>query len=408
MSHLPPPTVRTTTWTRSCVAGLAGLTLATISRRAETEEGHAARPNGLVRTEIAVYRDDNLVSVFTPGVMAVVEDPGQSWSVAGSYYVDAVTAASVDVVSSASPRWREIRHAGTLSGRVKRGDSGVALSGATSREPDYFSVAVGVDVFQELRRKTVTPSIGYSYEHDIAGRVGTPYSVFSREVDRHAIRSSVTLILGPASKLLVAPEFFLEMGNQAHPYRHVPMFSADGAGRIERGATFAEVNQLRLPGRTQEWLPSHRRRMALSARFAHRLTTTTFVAEARAYADDWGIEASTTGLRLTRDLTTTLSLWGHARAHIQSSASFWRRAGVAEVLDGGVVVPDYRTGDRELSALHTGTLGIGTRWDLPWLRQPSLAVIVQADVHRTDFRDALYITQRLGWLTVLQVEARFE
>src|SRR3970282_1080485 len=119
---------------------------------------------------------------FTPAVRAEVADPLSGWSANGTYLVDIVSAASVDIVSTASPNWVELRHAGTLSAGYKPAEIGGSVSGAISSEPDYLSLVGGGGVSWDISRKNATLELGYSYGHDVAGRNGTPRSVYSLEL----------------------------------------------------------------------------------------------------------------------------------------------------------------------------------------------------------------------------------
>src|SRR5262245_59123032 len=74
------------------------------------------------KQELSAYADTDSVSVFTPAIAGTLRNPIGGWSVSGSYLVDVVTAASVDVVSAASGRWSEVRHAGSVSAGVTPGD----------------------------------------------------------------------------------------------------------------------------------------------------------------------------------------------------------------------------------------------------------------------------------------------
>ena len=105
----------------------------------------------------------------------------------GSYLVDVISAASVDIVSTASGHWNEVRHAGTLGATYKPGDIGVSASSAVSREPDYLSLSGGTRLRLDLADSMATATFGYSFMHDTAGRTGTPFSVFSLELTRHTI-----------------------------------------------------------------------------------------------------------------------------------------------------------------------------------------------------------------------------
>jgi hypothetical protein len=358
--------------------------------------------------ELAIYEDTNNVEVVTSSLRAGVNDPVRGWSANGSYLVDVVSAASVDIVSTASGRWREIRHAGTLGAKYKPQTVAVEATGAVSREPDYLAASGGDLASVDLRDKTVTPMLGYSYGHETAGRTGTPFSIYSIEFQRHTLSAGVELVLDEMTTLSIAANAILESGDQSKPYRYLPLFSSEAAARIESGASFAVVNEARLPGRISERLPDLRRRAALSLRFARRLARSTFILNQRLYADDWGLKATTTDLRLVFDVTDRLEAWGHLRGHVQSSVDFWRRAYTAEITGDGIRAPTYRSGDRELSSLATGTGGGGLRWYLTSkASDPRWSVGLQADVWLTFFRDALYIRDRWAYLNAVDLTVEF-
>ncbi|MEZ4222761.1 MAG: DUF3570 domain-containing protein [Polyangiaceae bacterium] len=373
---------------------------------------HAEGPSersGLVvdaTTEIAGYADTDHVSVFTPSVGAQVRDPLAGWSARGNYLVDIVSAASVDIVSSASSRWTEVRHAGGLSATYKPDTFGVTASGSISREPDYLSLSGGGSLSLELFDKSVTPSLGYTFTHDTAGRTGTPFSVYSLELNRHTITGTTAIVVNRDTALNVGGDVIVEVGHQEKPYRYLPVFAPDVAPRVPTHASVEAVNGLRLPGRVAERLPTTRQRYAMSLRLAQRLSDSTFVISERLYTDSWGLRATTTDLRLVFDLSRRVYLWPHLRAHFQNGVSFWKLAYSADVSAGSVPnVPLYRTGDRELSPLSTGTLGGGLHWNLGSSAAPSrFSLQFLAEGAVTAFHDALYIDQRLSGLLSTQLE----
>ena len=76
--------------------------------------------------------------------------------------------------------------------------------------------------------------------------------------------------------------------------------------------------------------------------------------------------------------------------------------------DGAIQVPLYRTGDRELSALSTGTFGVGGRWRISAPDSPSQwSVGLQSDLMLTFFNDALFIRERKAYLNALDLQAEF-
>ncbi len=360
-----------------------------------------------VKGELSGYSDTDSVNVFTPAVEASIENPLVGWTAAGSYLIDIVSAASADIVSTASGHWVETRNAATLSGGYKPGTVGVTAAGSVSREPDYVSWTGGGIVALELADKTANPTFGYSYSHDTAGRKSTPFSVFSEKLARHSMNASLELILDPLTLLSFSVDAILERGPQEKPYRYIPLFTASEALVVPRGASVDTVVH-EMTGRTNENTPKSRNRVALSGRVAQRLSGSTLVLSERVYLDDWGLKASTTDLRFVIDASRRVFVWTHIRGHFQSGVSFWHRAYSASFPSTPSTIPTLRTGDRELSPLSAGTFGAGVRWNVgPAARMTAWSLVAQADLLTTVYSDALYIQNRQGYLGVLQVEAEF-
>jgi hypothetical protein len=363
-----------------------------------------------VKSEVSGYADTDSVSVFTPAVEASVENPVSGWWASGSYLIDIVSAASVDIVSTASNHWTETRHAGTITGGYKPGTVGVTAAGSVSREPDYLSWTGGAIVALELADKTANPTFGYSYSSDTAGIKSTPFSVFSEKLQRHSLNGSIELILDPQTLVAFSLDGILERGAQEKPYRYLPLFSAATAGDVPRGASVEQVKSVKggMLKATNENTPKERNRFAATGRIAQRLSGSTLILTERVYMDDWGLKASTTDLRFVVDASRRVFMWAHLRGHIQSGVSFWRRAYVGNPDGTPSQWAKWRTGDREMSPLSAGTFGAGMRWNVgPPAHMTQWSLVAQADLLTTVFSDTLYIQSRQGYLGVLQVEAEF-
>jgi hypothetical protein len=374
---------------------------------AEPEQGTALETE--VKGEVATYADSDSVSVVSPSVAATVSAPLDGWSAGGSYMVDIVSAASVDIVSTASGRWNEVRHAGTLHAQYKPGAWGASVSGAVSREPDYLSLSGGGAITADLAHKTVTPKLGYTYSHDIAGRSGTPFSVYSLALDRHTLTAETLLLADRETVVTLDADAIFEVGRQEKPYRYLPVFAPGVAAGIPVGASIDTVNALRLPGRVAERLPTTRQRYAFAARLAQRLADSTFVLTERVYADSWGMHASTTDLKMVFDVSRRLWVWPDFRAHFQNGVSFWQLAYTGSVdANGTLRVPKLRTGDRELGPISAGSFGAGAHWNFGSGSDPTkLALILLTDATITHYHEALFTDQRLSMFSALQLEASF-
>jgi hypothetical protein len=355
--------------------------------------------------ETSVYTDSDNVDVVTPAIAITVENPTRGFSVGGQYIVDVVTAASADIIASASPPFREVRHAASVLGAYERGNFGGGAQASMSVEPDYLSLSAGAFGALHLNEKNHTAALGYAFGHDWGGRVGTPFNVFQRAFDRHMLNASFSSVLSPSTLMTVVFDAILERGDQGKPYRYVPLFDEGVAADIPEGASVGLVSALRLHARPLEELPLSRDRFALTGRLAHRKGRGTLRAEERLYIDTWGLKASTTDLRYMLDIGRSITAWPHVRGHVQSGADFWRRAyEVSRSGDGALEMPEIRTGDRELGPLWTLTGGGGVSVKLG----SRFKMDLQVDGIFTRYLDALYISRRRGLFTALSAQAVFD
>jgi hypothetical protein len=358
-----------------------------------------------VTLESAFYTDSDHVTVFSPSVAAAIENVTQGASIRGSYLVDVVSAASVDIVSTASQRWHEIRNAGTLEAEYKPHEFGVSVGGSASSEPDYLSYGLGVAATQDLNEKNTTLSLGYGYSHDLAGRHGTPFSVFSRPLERGTFNAGVSQVLDRATVMSVGADAVFENGDQSKPYRYIPMFAPNVATQAPVGASIAWVDANRSPESPLEQLPLSRQRFALTGRLGHRFTASTLRLEERLYDDSWSLVASTSDARWIFDIGRRFALWPHARLNVQSAVDFWKRAYVSNSTASSFDLPEFRTGDRELGPLRTLTGGGGARFFLGPNADPGAwSVSLVGDVMYTSFLNDLYLTNRTGTIMSLTFE----
>jgi hypothetical protein len=200
---------------------------------------------------------------------------------------------------------------------------------------------------------------------------------------------------------IVDPVF--ESGNQAKPYRYIPLF-APGT-RVPIGASIDLVNSLRESARPLEQLPLSRQRYALTTRLAHRFHRSTLRLDERLYGDSWLLFATTTDARYLFDLGRRVDTGPHARLHVQNGVDFWQRA---YALEPGFNYPQYRTGDRELGPLVSVTGGWSLSVGLGSLGNSNSWVLgFDANFTSTRFLDDLYVTQRTSALVGVTLEANW-
>ena len=394
-----------------------------LAKDEKTSDGAPSKPVEDTATEhagieLAGYNDSDHISVVTPSVHAGIENVSGG-SLAATYLVDIVSAASADIVSTASRRWEEVRQAGSLAGQYKPHDFGVGAGGSVSREPDYLSYGMYATMVHDFDQKNWTLTGGFGFSHDTAGRCGasgsgttcTPFSVFSHNLQRGSFNGGFAWVVDRASLASVTLDVVVENGDQSKVYRYIPMFSPDVAPTVPNGASIDYVNSVRLPERPLEQLPLERHRSAVTGRYAHRFEDSTLRLEERLYYDDWGLFASSTDARWIFDLGRRFELWPHARFHAQNAVSFWQKAYVSYNPNGSPntwSLPLYRTGDRELGPLWTTEGGLGLRWYLGGAADPRTWQLgFSGDLMYTAFTDDLYLTERTAFFGALTMETEW-
>ena len=355
---------------------------------------------GSVGFEVSGYLDNTATEVLSPSVSVGVEDEVAGWGIEGNFMVDAVTAASTEIVATASPRWTDERYAPGLRAHFKAGDATINLGGSASVESDYIAGGASLGASIGFRQKTITPSLTYTFGYNQAGRRGTPYDVYERIFYTNALQLGIELVLDKST--ILVPTFMgeLDFGDSAKPYRYVPMFAPGTV--IAPGASIAEVNAKRTDVMLEERLPQARQRYAVSALLAHRFTDVTLRLDERLYIDSWGLKASTTDFMLPIDAGKVFRFWPHLRFHAQTGVDFWQLAYTVKEVPGGIVATSLRTADRELGPLLGATFGGGFS-----IGSDTVQVGLSADAIYSVFLDHLYLSDRIAGLGTTTFGAKF-
>jgi hypothetical protein len=358
-------------------------------------------------TEVSGYVDSDNTEVMSPAIFATISSPTSGWSIGGSFLVDVVTTASTDIVATASPRLTEVRYVPGLNGSMKFGDWKVGLGGGASIEPDYLSIAGGLNLSVDLLDKRLTPTLAYGFGYDTQGRSGTPYETFSTNIIQNSVDLSLSAVLDKATVLTSGITAIFQNGDTSKPYRYIPLFDQSLIGRIPVGLAQTEVDKVRNPERAIESLPTDRQRFAVSGRVAHRFDTSTLRIDERIYLDSWLLFASTTDARFIFDVDPRVRLWPHLRFHGQKAVTFWSLAYPSELTDDGhLLLPTYRTGDRELGPLITAQAGAGVRFALG--EEKNWGIELVSDGIYTRYLNHLYLLERWGYYGALKAEVDIE
>ena len=163
------------------------------------------------------YYDGGGVQIDGPSILAR-KSIGQHVSVSGNYYVDTVSSASIDVLTTASP-YEEERVEHSFGVDFLRGDTIMSLAVGESDEDDYQAETVNIGIAQEIFGGLTTVTMGYGLGDDTVRRNGDPD--FEDYVERQAYRLGISQILTRSLIVALNYEVISDEGFLNNPYRSI-------------------------------------------------------------------------------------------------------------------------------------------------------------------------------------------
>jgi hypothetical protein len=257
-------------------------------------------------------------------------------SLSGTYYMDAVSNASIDVVTTASP-YKEIRHEFGLSADYVYRDAQITVGAMTSHEPDYVANTGSVDVTQEVFGGMTTVAFGFTRASDKVGKKNAPE--FSETARHWQYRLGVTQILTPRWLMSANFEALSDDGYLGSPYRSARVF----------GAAVPERN------------PSTRSGRAVKLRLVGDLGSRDAMhVEYRYFRDTWDIKAHTAEIGYSRYFGEKWLADAYFRYYTQTHALFYSDNAMSETV--------FVSRNRQLSTFDD--MGLGTRLSYGLRRVP--------------------------------------
>ncbi len=308
--------------------GLLGSLLAAGSAKA------VELPEDSAESMIHLY-DGGGVRAWGPALL-VRKSMADRVSLSASYYVDMVSNASIDVVTTASP-YRENRSEVGLGLDYVVRDAQIKLGLTSSTEPDYTAKALSLDVSQEVFGNTSTVSLGFTRASDEVGKKGT--EGFFDYARHWQYRLGVTQILSPAWLVSANLEAISDDGFLGSPYRVARVF----------GAAVPERNPRTRSSRAIKFSTIYDLGSGSSARAAYRY-----------YWDTWDIKAHTLEFGYSRYLGDDWLVDGFLRLYLQKHALFYS--------DNATTETTYVSRNRQLSDFNS--LGLGAKFTYNAWRVP--------------------------------------
>jgi hypothetical protein len=261
-------------------------------------------------------------------------------SVSGGYYVDSVSGASIDAITTASP-YSEQREEYSLGVDLLNDSTLVGLSYTNSEETDYSADTFGFTLSQEIFAGMTTVSMGYVRGMDEVRR--SDVEGFAERTDRQSFRVGVTQVLTRSLITELAFETISDEGFLNNPYRQVRYEDPQAAGGF---AWEPEV----YPGTRTSNALALRTRWHLPWRAALQV-------DYRYFTDDWGVEAHTTEIGYSHGTFEHLTFDLGYRFHTQTRADFFSD------LFPFRGAQNFRARNKELSTFESGSARAGIAWE---------------------------------------------
>ncbi|MEO0576606.1 MAG: DUF3570 domain-containing protein [Pseudomonadota bacterium] len=261
-------------------------------------------------------------------------------SVSANYYVDMITSASIDVVTTASP-YTEERTQTSVGVDYLRGGTMMSVGVTQSDESDFEARTYSFAVYQNLFGDLTTVTLAYGLGNDVVGMSNDP--TFARDVQRQSYGVGISQILTRNLIMSLNFEGITDEGFLNNPYRSV-RYRDDSVGR---GYSFQS-----------ELYPNTRTSAAVSVGGRYYLPYRAAVnAEFRYFSDTWGITANSFEVGYTHPWRDNLTFSTRYRHYTQDQADFY--ADLFPRIDA----QNFLARDKELSTFTSQAIRAGVAWD---------------------------------------------
>jgi hypothetical protein len=292
-------------------------------------------------------------------------------SVWGNYYVDMISSASIDVVTTAS-EYSEQRDEKSVGIDYLRDRTLLGIGYTNSEEDDYTANLVSLGISQTFFGDLTTLGISYARGQDEVRRNGD--AAFEEDIDRQNFRVDLSQIVTRSLIVGVNYEGITDEGFLNNPYRQVRYLDPDA----ERGFSFEP-----------EVYPGTKTSNAFAVRALYYLPYRAALrGELRRYSDTWDVEAWNVETGYVHPFDNGITAEVRYRYYDQSAAEFYSDLFPREEAQ------NFRARDKELATFTSHTLGAGVSWAFgtawaPMLSRAEASLFLDwLTFDYEDFRDA--------------------
>ncbi len=259
-------------------------------------------------------------------------------------YVDNVSSASIDVMTTAS-KYTEEREENSINLDYLHNKTLMSVGFTDSSESDYDASTINLNFSQDFFGDLTTLSMGYALGGNTVRRNGDPD--FQEDMQSRSYRVSITQVVTQNSIISFALEANTDEGYLNNPYRSVRYLDSG----VIAGYSYQP-----------EEYPNTRTSNALAVRARYYLPQRAALHVGyRYFADDWGIEANTYELGYTFPYDEDWILEFTYRNYDQTHADFYSDL---FPFGGDSGTPqNYLARDKELSTFSDNSIGVGATYE---------------------------------------------
>ncbi len=319
------------------------------------------------RADVLYHRFDGGGVVIDGPSILVRKSIADTVSISANYYVDNVSSASIDVVTTASA-YTEQRIESSMSVEYLRDKTILSVNYGQSDETDYSARTASFNFSQDFFGDLTTISAGYSQGWDVVGKREEPE--FAKDASRKQYRFGLSQVLTKDSLVAISWETITDAGFLNNPYRSVRYLDPTSAA----GYAFqAEV------------YPETRTSDAFAIRGMYYLPYRAAIkAEARIFADTWGIEAKNMELKYTHPIGEEWILDFSLRHYEQTKADFFSD------LYSRIDAQNFLARDKEMSTFSNDSIGFEVAYEhelLEWDAFDKFSITLALDYIEFDYED---------------------
>ena len=280
--------------------------------------------------------------------LLVRKKASESFAISAYYYVDTISSASVDVMSTASP-YTEERKEFQLGGEYLYDKTVMSISVGQSDESDYLAKSVALNISHDTFGDLTTVSFGLVAGDNEIKRNGDDN--FLENSEQYRVRAGINQVLTRNLTAGINLEAIADEGYLNNPYRSVRFVDASNAAGVSYQA---------------EVYPNTRNSFAIKLSSSYYLPyRAALFANYRYFTDSWQIDSQDYELMYRQPFGESVELELKARYYRQTAASFY--SDLFPYRDA----QNFLARDKELSDFNDLTLGVGLTYKIPTRFSPN-------------------------------------